>query len=262
MKRILWCLLALVVLGCDQSQQEPPRRSTADRVWVGQPVPPVRIREPASGTIEVRAPDGWFAAPLDRPPGRSRDACVLVGQRDEGLLEADTLCDVLVRDSAASLLQPLVSGAVLTGVAPPGVRAVRLVGPDGTQTLPLSPRRAFLAVFRPTARGRVRLVSEHGRGATTRSFSLPLPRRWSLRAHHRHRRPGEVFHDEIGEPIMQLSYAQLVDRFGPPAVIRREQGLRCAYYELVGFAGDGWQFCFRASGRMESAAGGRPPPRR
>ncbi len=43
--------------------------------------------------------------------------------------------------------------------------------------------------------------------------------------------------------------------------MRRERGLRCAYYELVGFANDGWRFCFTAAGRMDSASGNTPPPR-
>jgi hypothetical protein len=258
---VLCCLLLLLAAGCEESRSERqasgPEAPAA--VSVGQPVPPVEIRKPARGTIELRAPGGWFAARLDPPPGRPRDACVLVGEREKGLLEADTICDVLVRDSAASMIRPLVAGAVLTGVAPRGVRAVRVAGPGRTRTLPLSAGRAFLAVFRPTASGRVRVVSELERGATVRSFSLPLSRRWSLRLHDRHRRRGAVFNDEIGEQIMQLSYTEVVDRFGPPARIRRERGERCAYYEVVGFAEDGWRFCFSATGRMTSAAGGSPP---
>jgi hypothetical protein len=69
-----------------------------------------------------------------------------------------------------------------------------------------------------------------------------------------------VFNDEIGEPVLQLSRRQIVRRFGPPVATRDEGGLECAYYELVGFAEGGWQFCFADDGRMKSAAGGRPPP--
>lgn len=227
---------------------------------MGQPVPTVPIEKPVSGTIELRASGGWFAARLDPPPGRPRDACVLVGVREDRPLEANTFCDVLGRRSATSMIHPLVAGAVLVGVAPREVRAVRLVGPGGTRTLPLSPRRTFLVVFRPMVEGRIRIVSELQHGATVRSFSLPLPRRWSLRLHHRGRRAGAVFNDEIGEAVMRLTYAQVVDRFGPPAAVRNERGERCAYYELVGFVNDGWQFCFTASQRMTSAAGGHPPP--
>jgi hypothetical protein len=257
------CLVLLATAGCEESRSEPGppgRAHGGDVVSVGQPVPGVNIRVPARGSIDLRASGGWFAARLDPPPGRPRDACVLVGLRQQGLPEADTLCDVLVRDSAASMIQAVSAGTVITGVAPPGVRAVRLSGPGGTRTLPLSPRRGFLAIYGPRARGLVRVVSELRRGSTVRSFVLPLPSRWSLRLHHRHRRPGAVFNDEIGEPILQLSRRQIVRRFGPPVATRDERGLDCAYYELVGFAGDGWQFCFTDDGGMKSAAGGRPPP--
>jgi hypothetical protein len=69
-----------------------------------------------------------------------------------------------------------------------------------------------------------------------------------------------VFNDEIGEPVLQLSRREIVRRFGPPVATRDEGGLECAYYEVVGFAEDDWQFCFADDGRMKSAAGSRPPP--
>jgi hypothetical protein len=257
------CLVLLAALGCDESQPEPPARVPRPRVVsVGQPVPPESIRIPAPGTIEVRAAEGWFAALLDPPPGREREVCVTFGTHDRGLAEADTLCDIAASDSATVVISPLTEATVVTGSAPPGVRSVRLSGPGGTHTLPLSGRRAFLAVYGPHARGRVRVVSELARGATVRSFVLPLPPRWALRPHHAHRRPGAVFNDEVGKDVTLMTYHELVGRFGAPAAVRREQGLRCVYYELVGFSRDGWRFCFAANGQMESAAGRRPLPRR
>jgi hypothetical protein len=92
-----------------------------------------------------------------------------------------------------------------------------------------------------------------------RSFELPLPKS-SGEPVHVNRRPGAVFNDEIGKDVTGLSYRQVVRRFGAPAVVRREHGQRCVYYELVGFADDGWQFCFARGGRMLGAKGGSPPP--
>ena len=64
---------------------------------------------------------------------------------------------------------------------------------------------------------------ESGSGSRTRSFSLKRPT--NLFPGHPHRRPGAVFGDEVGEPILRRSYADVVRRFGPPAAIR-EHGQR------------------------------------
>jgi len=200
------------------------------------------------------------------PPGRPRDVCVATGLVDEDPAEANTSCDLLVRGSATSFIAVApIRGrsndrlALISGVAPPDVRAVYLQGPGATRRLPLSAHRAFLAVYAANARGRVRIVSKLRRGRTVRRFELPLSPRASF-PQHRHRRRGALFNDEIGKDVMLLAYRQLVRRYGPPAVLRRERGLRCAYYELVGFANDGWRFCFTRAGRMDSARGNTPPP--
>jgi hypothetical protein len=68
----------------------------------------------------------------------------------------------------------------------------------------------------------------------------------------RHRRPGAVFGDEIGENVLTRTRAQVLERFGPPA---RTRGA-CDFYELVGDARRrGWRFCYRAGGVMTAATG-------
>lgn len=73
------------------------------------------------------------------------------------------------------------------------------------------------------------------------------------------RHPGEISNGQVGEKILELSYPQLVSRFGPPLkMFTRRAGERCVYYAVVGSA-RGWVFCFRA-GTMVSAAGNQTPP--
>jgi hypothetical protein len=104
-------------------------------------------------------------------------------------------------------------------------------------------------------------VSVGAAGTVTRSFTLPLPARWSLRAsRHPHRRPGAVFDDEIGENILLRSDDEIVRRFGAPAAVRTEHGRRCAYYEVVGRPRQDWRFCFAADGHMLSAGGNSASP--
>jgi hypothetical protein len=268
-------LAAAAVVGCGQDSDRAPSVSVGAKVVsVGQPVAPESVSVPGPGAIELRAAHpgrqggpSWYGVVLSPPPGRPRDVCVAVGIAAEPLTEADVDCDGAVADEATSFANvfgiPDRYGrppTVIAGVAPRGVRAVRLSGPGGTRSLPLSAHRGFLALYSAKARGEVRLVSEFKSGATVRTFELPLPPNWSLRPHHRNRRPGAVFSDEIGEPITQLTYRELMGRFGPPAVLRREGRLRCAYYEVVGDAGDGWRFCFARDGRMVRAGGNSSAP--
>ena len=278
----VWAFLVVaVVVGCGQGSERDPavagssvRASRSPELLsVGRPVRPRRVNVFAPGAIELRVGHpgtregpGWFAMVLFPPPGRPRDVCVATGLVDEDPAEADTWCDVSVPGSATSFVElarirgrSKQSPALISGVAPPEVRAVYLQGPGATRRLPLSAHRAFLAVYAPSARGRVRIVSKLRRGRAVRRFELPLSPRHSL-PQHRHRRRGALFNDEIGKDVMLLSYRQLIRRYGPPAVLRRERGLRCAYYELVGFANDGWRFCFTREGRMDSAHGNTPPP--
>jgi hypothetical protein len=280
-----WSVLAALaaLLGCGQDlDRAPPATGGAKLVSVGQPVTPQSVSVPGPGAIELgavhpgrRGGPRWFGVVLSPPPGRPRDVCVGFGIArgdsiaKEDLAGADVDCDVAVADEATSLINIVgipdrygPSPTVIAGVAPEGVRAVRLSGPGGTRSLPLSASRGFLALYSPRARGRVRIVSQLAEGSTVRSFELPLPPGWSLETDHRNRRQGAVFNDEIGEPITRLTYRELVGRFGPPAVLRRERKLRCAYYEIVGDASSGWRFCFARDGHMVRASGNSPPPGR
>jgi hypothetical protein len=273
-----WFVLAATaaVVGCGGGHApKPPVAPRAGVVTVGRPVAGRAVRAPTPGTVELRAASPvvgarqeWFVAVLRPPPGRPRDACLTIGLEEQDIGEADTRCDVLVpRTGAISFVDvPGIpdrfgpSPTVISGVASPGVRGVRLEGLGGSRPLPLSKHRAFLAVYAPRARGKVSVVSQLGDRDVVRSFDLPVPPRVYLAARHEHRRRGAVYDDEVGENITGRSYHQVARRFGPPAAIRREQGLRCAYYEVVGSAGDGWRFCFARDGHMVSATGGSPPP--
>jgi hypothetical protein len=264
------------VIGCASDQpSRPPGPQRADVVSVGRPVAGRAVRVPAPGTVELRAaapgPSArqvWFVAVLRPPPGRPRDACLAIGLEAQDRAEADTRCDISVPGTGAVSFVDVPgipdrfgpSPTVITGVAPPGVQAMRLEGPGGRRALPLSEHRAFLAVYAPRARGKVSVVSQLGDRESVRSFGLPVSPRLYLSARHEHRRRGAVFSDEVGESITGRSYRQVVRQFGPPAAVRREQRLRCAYYEVVGSAGDGWRFCFARDGHMVSATGGSPPP--
>jgi hypothetical protein len=264
----------LASCGTSAAPQRPATR-TQDPVAVGRPIAPRRVTVPATGTVELRAPSptrggrpAWLAIVLATPGADPRDVCVATGLAGRSLGEANTYCAVRTARAAASFVArdgvPDRYGAaptVVSGVAPPSVRAVRLTGAGGTRTLPLSTHRAFLAVYAPSVRGRVSIVSVGRAGLMTSSFVLPLPARWSLRrSRHPHRRPGAVFDDEVGENILLRGYGEIVRRFGVPVAVRTEQGRRCAYYEVVGRPRDGWRFCFAADGRMLSAGGNAAPP--
>jgi hypothetical protein len=261
---------AMPLASCGASiEPRRPAARTPSPVSIGRPIAPRRVTVPGPGTVELRAlsPTGngrptWLAIVLSTPGADPRDVCVATGLAQRSLDEANTYCAVrapaaatfVARDGIPDRYGP--APTVVSGVAPPGVRAVRLTGAGGTRPLPLSAHRAFLAVFAPSVRGRVRIVSVGRAGVATRSFVLPLPSRWSLRrSRHPHRRPEAVFDDEIGESIVALSYDEVVRRFGAPAAVRTEEGRRCAFYEVVGRARRGWRFCFAADGRMLGAAG-------
>jgi hypothetical protein len=273
-----WPVLAAsaAAVGCGVGHApKPPVAPRADVVTVGHPIAGRAVRAPTPGTVELRAASPvagarqvWFVVVLRPPPGRPRDTCFTIGLEVLDIGEADTRCDVLVpRTGAISFVDvPSIpdrfgpSPTVISGVAPPGVRGVRLDGPGGSRSLPLSTHRAFLAVYAPRARGKVSVVSQLGDRESVRSFELPVSPRVYLSAPHQHRRRGAVFNDDVGENITGRSYDQVIRRFGPPAAVRREQRLRCAYYEVVGSAGDGWRFCFARDGHMVSATGRSPPP--
>jgi hypothetical protein len=269
--------LAATPLASCGSSTEPrrPATRTPSPVSVGRPIAPRRVTVPGPGAVELRAPSPtghggptWLAIVLSTRGADPRDVCVATGLAERSLGEANTYCAVRAPGVAATFVAqagiPDRYGAaptVVSGVAPAGVRAVRLTGAGGSRTLPLSAHRAFLAVYAPSVRGRVSIVSVGRDGLMTSSFVLPLPARWSLRrSRHPHRRPGAVFDDEVGENILLRSYGEIVRRFGAPVAVRTEQGRRCAYYEVVGRPGDGWRFCFAADGRMLSAGGNAALP--
>jgi hypothetical protein len=280
--RAAWhtALTAGAVVGClgcgdDPTPERPPAAGPAAVVSVARPVSPEPVKFPRPGAIELRARGvhqrggaAWFAVVVSPPANRARDACLGIGLQQSDLYEADDVCDVMLPDGVVSFVEK--SGipdrygpapTIVSGVAAPAVSEVRIEGPGGTRRLPLSRHRAFMAVYAWDARGRVRLVAERrGAGPVVRTFRLPLSARDERTPSHQHRRRGAVFNDEVGEAIVGSSYAQVVERFGPPAVIRRERARRCAYYEVVGSPHDGWRFCFGASGRMVDANGGKPPP--
>jgi hypothetical protein len=274
---VLVALVAAVGCGRDsRPEPKPPPHRAPGIVSVGQPVAPRFVREMGPGWVELRAESPaaggrpvWRVVAMRPPPHGPRDVCLTFGLAAQDLAEADTRCDVSAPGSGAVSFLDVPGVAdrfgrtptLIMGVAPPDVRAVRVEGVGGTHSLPLSQRRAFIAVYAPRAHGKVRLVSQLSDRKVVRTFKLPAPERSYLFARHPHRRRGAVFNDEVGEPITQLTYRQVVHRFGPPAVVRQEHGRRCAYYEVVGYANDGWQFCFRADGHMFSAGGNTPPPR-
>jgi hypothetical protein len=253
--------MAVAACGAPSEPRHPPARAPS-AVSVGQPITPRRVSIPGPGTVELRAPSPtrhgrptWLAIVLSTPGADPRDVSVATALAGRSLGEANTSCDVRTPRAVSSFVArdgiPDRFGAaptVVIGVAPPSVRAVRLTGAGGTRALPLSTHRAFLAIFAPRVRGRVSLVSVGAAGVVTRSFTLPLPSRWSLRpSRHPHRRSGAVFDDEVGENVLLRSYDEIVRRFGATAAARTEHGRRCAYYEVVGRARDDWRFCSPAT---------------
>jgi hypothetical protein len=265
-------VLAGAVAGCGHGSGRESITGEPAGVSVGRPTAVQRVDTFGTGAIELRAASpgesgrpSWFAMVLLPRGGNPRDVCIATGLIEEDAAEANPSCGVAVRGAATSFIEaPGVpvryngSPTVISGRAPIGVRSVRLEGPGGTRRLPLSAHRAFLAVYASGVRGRVRVISAGPNGESVRSFALPLSPRFDR---HPHRRRGAVFNDDdIGKDITSRSYGQLVRRYGPPAVVRRERGLRCAYYELVGFPQDGWRFCFAPNGRIVRASANSPPP--
>lgn len=270
-----WFVLlgAAALAGCGQdSDRTAPAPGSTAVLSVGRPIPVQPVHTFGRGAIELRAASPgargrprWFGMVLLPRGGDPRDVCVATGLVEEDPAEANTSCGVSVAGAATSFVEvagiPARHGGpptVISGRAPKDVGGLRLEGPGGSRRLPLSAHRAFLAVYARGARGRVRLISEGRRRESVRSFELPVA---TQLAHREHRRRGAVFNDDdISKDITSRSYRQVVRRFGPPALLRREHGLRCAYYELVGFPRDGWRFCFVRDGRMVRASGNSPPP--
>src|SRR3954452_24653838 len=183
---------AVLVVGCggDSAPDPSPPPGEAAIVSVGHPVAPRRVSVLGPGWVEMRAgspapggrPAGRGVA-MRAPPGRPRDTCLTVRLAAQDLGEDDTTCDVSVRGAGAVSFVDVPGipdrfgrpPTLISGVAPPDVRAVRVEGVGGTHSLPLSAHRAFIAVYAPGARGAVRLVSQLGDRSVVRSFRLPAP---------------------------------------------------------------------------------------
>ena len=67
---------------------------------------------------------------------------------------------------------------------------------------------------------------------------------------HKHRPPGFVYNDEIGENVTGASYDRIVQVFGPPA----SRHGRCVVYRVVHQPNAKWTFCFKGQ-KMISANG-------
>jgi hypothetical protein len=260
--------------GCGGDGQSPDgqQKPAARVVSIGQPVAPRPVRVQRGGTLELKAAGvgrspGFRLAVLRAPGARPRDLCVATVALGLALPEANEACDVRTAGAAAVFFsQPGIPDAlgpqptVVAGIAPPDIARIRLSGPGGRRTLPLSEHRAFLALYAHSVRGHVRITADRaGGGTAVRTASLPLSRA-TVFPGHQNRRRGAVFSDEVGENIIGRSYPSIVRRFGRPAVVNRERGRRCTYYEVVGAGPVGWRFCFGDDGRLTTATGEQPIP--
>jgi hypothetical protein len=270
-----------VIGGCGGSTPRAATKVGVSRgggqlVAVGKPVPGrVVMVLGSAGTIELSAADpgrsrssSLFATlirAVKREPG---DVCFGVYASNESPEDGDVGCQVRGHDPLVSRVGEVpIPGrvrAVLTtyllGQAPSDVTRVQLIGPSGTQALPLSTHRMFLARFASATRGTVRLVAEFSDGRRfARAFNLPISGLHADGRSRRYRRPGAVFNGEVGENIVSQSYRQLVNRFGNPLrTFAGRSAELCAYYDVVGYS-TGWVFCFK-HGAIVSAAGSQTPP--
>jgi hypothetical protein len=90
-----------------------------------------------------------------------------------------------------------------------------------------------------------------GHKAPSTPHAVPAPA-GAPGTHHARRPPHSVYDDEVGESIIGTPYSRLVRMFGSPATRRSAPGGFCVFYDLVGQAPRGWEFCIRG-GRVESA---------
>jgi hypothetical protein len=199
----------------------------------------IAIGRPVSGKpYELQSPGLRAAAPyrLLVPRTQPPDLCVATGRAAARLTEANRTCTT---GDGALFVDRYGPATVVAGIAPKGAARVEIDG----HALPLSRHRAFLALVRGE------------RHAVTAIFPNGVRHRLSAR---RHRRPGAVFGDEIGESILRRSRARVIERFGPPAATAGP----CDYYEVVGDdRRRGWRFCYRAGGVMTGASGNTRLPR-
>jgi hypothetical protein len=89
---------------------------------------------------------------------------------------------------------------------------------------------------------------------STRASTAPkrtyAPPKYVPDARHKHRPPGYIYNDEIGENVLTAPYRRIIQLFGPPASRRGN----CIRYRIVGRPKDMWTFCFKGQ-KMVSATG-------
>jgi hypothetical protein len=84
---------------------------------------------------------------------------------------------------------------------------------------------------------------------TTKSAPQAKPPKYVPSARHKHRPPGFVYNDEVGENVVSAPYDRIIELFGPPA----SRHGRCIKYNVVGQPHRHWEFCFKGQ-RMTGAA--------
>lgn len=247
-------------------------------VMAGLPLPPRAVEVMGvSGTLQLRVDDpGRPGAPpvfvtlgraLPREPG---DVCFGAYPGNESPEDGDVFCQIRgsqpfvlsLGDYAIPYTAPESRFVTVWGQATRNVTRVELIGPSRADTpLPLTSHRLFGVTLSSSARGMFRIRAWLTSGSSfTHGFRLPLTRP-EAGAWPRLRRPGAVFSTSpIGENILTKSYRQLLKRLGPPLQrLARPGGVRCIYYDIVGYA-DGWVFCFKGQ-RMVGVAANQTRPR-
>jgi hypothetical protein len=279
----LSCVIAVVggllgLAGCGGGRTAQPRVSGRARpvqaIAAGTPVPrlPVDVVGiPGTAELSVRDPANPSSQSVLVTLGRTvprepRDVCFGTYAAGESPANGDVFCQVRGTEPFLLTLADYSSPSstrrftAVWGQARSGVSSVAVIGPRARSVrLPLSSHRLFLAAFSASARGAFRLVARLADGTSfAHAFTLPLTRR-AAGAWPRLRRRGAVSNAGIGENIATRSYRQIIRQFGPPlTTYRRPHGVRCAYYDVVGYE-RGWSFCFRGLA-MVAAAGNAPAP--
>ncbi|HEY0631114.1 MAG TPA: hypothetical protein VGC98_03585 [Thermoleophilaceae bacterium] len=89
---------------------------------------------------------------------------------------------------------------------------------------------------------------------STRASTAPKrtyrPPKYVPDARHKHRPPGYIYNDEIGENVLTAPYSRIIQLFGPPA----SRHGNCILYRIVGRPKDMWHFCFKGQ-KMIGASG-------
>jgi hypothetical protein len=85
---------------------------------------------------------------------------------------------------------------------------------------------------------------------TTKPKPQAKPPKYFPSASHKHRPPGSIYNDEVGENVLTAPYDRIIELFGPPA----SRHGKCIKYKIVERPSDMWTFCFRGQ-KMVSASG-------